>query len=96
MYVLVLCLIVAALAVARLSMLFTQDQLTIRIRQAVVQRFGDNSLPSYLIHCDWCLSMWIAIPVMLVAVTYPNRWVIGVLAVPAASLVAGFLSKLRG
>jgi hypothetical protein len=94
--VLIICLVVAALAVARLSMLITQDQLTIGIRQRVVNRFGEVSKITYLFHCDWCMSMWLAIPIMPLVAAWPNRWVLAAMFVPAASLVAGLLSKLRG
>ena len=85
----VLSLVVGALAVARLSRLFTTDRLTIGYRRWVVNKWGEDSMPSYLAHCDWCTSMWFAIPVMPVAALFPYPWVIGILAIPAASLVAG-------
>ena len=96
MGVLIICLVVAMVAVARLSMLLTQDELTIGYRRWVIRRFGAQSKMSYLAHCDWCTSIWLAIPIMPVAVLWPNRWVLAVFSIPAASLVAGLLSKLRG
>lgn len=93
---LVICLIVAALAVARLSMLLTQDQLTIGYRRWVVNRFGENSQIAYLAHCDWCTSMWLAIVIMPLVAAWPNRWVLAAVSVPAASLISGFASKARG
>lgn len=93
---LILCLLAAALAVARLSMLITQDEITVGIRQRIVRRFGENSRITYLFHCDWCMSLWLAIPIMPLTTVWPNRWVLGVLMIPVASLFAGLLSKLRG
>jgi hypothetical protein len=39
------------------------------------------------------MSLWISIPVMPVAALFPNRWVIALLAIPAASYLAGFLAN---
>ena len=89
-------LAVAALAVARLSMLLTQDQLTLGFRMWVVRKFGEGSKMEYLVHCDWCTSMWLAVPIMPSAVLWPNKWVLAAFAIPAASLIAGLLSKARG
>ena len=91
MSVIVLSLVVGALAVARLSRLLTTDRLTIAYRRFFVNKYGTNSMPSYLVHCDWCTSMWLAIPIMPVAALFPYPWVIGILAVPAASLIAGLI-----
>lgn len=87
----VLSLVVGALAVARLTTLLTKDRLTIRYRRWVVNKWGPDSMPSYLAHCEWCTSMWLAMPIMPVAALFPYTWVIGILAVPAASLVAGLI-----
>jgi hypothetical protein len=91
----IIVLIVAMLAVARLSMLIVDDQLLLKFRQRVIKRWGPDSLPSYFVLCPWCVSVWFAAPIMPVAVLWPNRWVLAALAIPAASLVAGFLAKLR-
>lgn len=92
---LILTLVVAMLAVARLSMLIVDDKLTLRLRQWVVRKWGEESTASYFIHCNWCMSMWFAFPIMPVAVLFPNRWVLAALSIPVASLVAGLLSKAR-
>lgn len=91
MSVIVLSLVVGALAVARLSRLFTTDRLTVSYRRWVIRKWGEDSLPSYLAHCDWCTSMWWAIFIMPPAALFPYPWVIGILAIPAASLIAGLL-----
>jgi hypothetical protein len=96
MDVLIICLIVAWMAVARLSMLITQDQITIGYRQWIIRRFGEGSKMEYLVHCDWCTSIWLAFLVMPPVLIWPNRWALLAVSIPAASLVAGLLSKLRG
>lgn len=92
----ILSLVLGALAVTRLSMLIVDDRLLLGLRQWVIKKWGEESLPAYLIFCNWCMSIWIALPVMPAAVLWPNKWVISALAIPAASLVAGLLSKVRG
>jgi len=92
--VLIISLIVAALATARITRLVVDDQLTVFWRQWVVKRYGADSLPSYLAHCPWCMSMWIAPPFMMVGALFPYPWVVGILAIPAASMVTGLLSQV--
>jgi hypothetical protein len=91
--VLIISLVVATLAVARLTRLIVDDRVTVGIRQWVVNKWGGESLPSYLIHCPWCMSIWISALVMPPAVLFPNQWVIAALAIPAASMVAGLLNQ---
>ena len=88
----VVSLVVAALAVARITRLLTEDFLTVGYRRWVVTRWGPESKMSYWVHCPWCTSVWIAAPVMPVAVLFPNVWVIAAFAIPAASHVAGLLN----
>lgn len=94
--VLVISLVVATLAVVRITLLLVDDQITNGYRRWVVNRWGDNSMPSYLVHCPWCTSIWVAAPVMPAAVIWPNTWVIAGFAVPAASLVAGLILDRKG
>jgi hypothetical protein len=89
--VLIISLVVAALAVARITRFLTEDRLSIGYRRWVVNKFGEQSLAAYLAHCQWCTSIWVAIPIMPVAVLFPNRWLIAVLAIPAASYITGRL-----
>jgi hypothetical protein len=96
MDVLIICLFVAWMAVARLSMLLTQDQLTIGYRRWVLRKYGEESRAFYLVTCDWCTSFWLAFLVMPPVLIWPNRWTLLAVSIPAASLVAGLLSKLRG
>jgi hypothetical protein len=94
--VLILSVVMATLAVARLTRLLTEDQLTVKYRQWVVRRWGEDSLLSYFAHCQWCTSFWIALVVMPPAVLFPNKWVIAALAPWAASMVTGVLSERKG
>jgi uncharacterized protein DUF1360 len=88
---LAISLIVGALAVTRITRFLVEDKLAVGYRQFFVRRFGKDSLVAYLIHCPWCTSFWVAIPIMLSATAWPNRWVIAALAPWAASQIAGLL-----
>lgn len=91
----VVSLVVAALAVARITRLLTEDFLTVGYRRWVVTRWGPESKMSYLVHCSWCTSIWIALPVMPAAALFPNVWVIAALSILAASHVAGLLNTSK-
>ena len=90
MYMLVLSLVVAALAVARVTRFFTEDRLAVKLRQWVVQRWGADSLPSYFIHCPWCVGMWMSV-LVVPAVLFPYPWVVAIYAVAAVSMTTGLL-----
>ena len=88
---LVVTLIAATLAVARVTRFLVEDRLALPYRRWAVNRFGEDGLISYLVHCPWCTSIYVATPVMPAAVLWPNHWVLMAYAIPAASMVAGLL-----
>ena len=88
---LIVSLIVATLAVTRVTRLIVDDQLTMGLRRWILKRFGDNSWQFDLVTCPWCVSFWVAAPVMPVAVLWPTVWVIAPLSILAASMVTGRL-----
>ncbi|MGW3610581.1 hypothetical protein ACWD6N_11935 [Micromonospora sp. NPDC005163] len=53
---------VVLLFVARVTRLVVADEITRRLREAVVRQLPDGSLLAYLLFCRWCLSVWIAVP----------------------------------
>ena len=65
-----LLLIIAALAVARLARLIAEDKLLEPMRFWLGRRWPADSLRLYLVHCRWCLSVWIA------AVVAPLVWLL--------------------
>lgn len=96
--VLIISMVVAALAVARLTRLFVDDQLMNSYRLWVDTHWGTDSWQSYLAHCPWCTSIWISALVMPAAVLVPSPypwsatiWLITALSIPATSMVAGLL-----
>jgi hypothetical protein len=91
MDVLIFSVAVAMLAVARITRFLVEDRLTVSWRQWVIRRFGAESLPSYLVHCPWCMSFWVGLALMMWPALYPYPWVIGLYAIPASSMIAGLL-----
>lgn len=88
---LILTMVVATLAVVRITRLLVDDQLTNFYRLWVDNHWGSNSWQSYLVHCPWCTSVWVAALIMPVAVLLPSIWLIAALSIPAASMVTGLL-----
>lgn len=78
-------------ATARLTRLITTDVLLAGLRHRVEYRFGDSSLPAYLITCTWCMGLWIGTCVTAVAVlTHAN----GLFVLPAVVLTTSYLVGL--
>jgi hypothetical protein len=100
MEVLIILLVLAVLAVARITRLLVEDRLTVAYRRWTINRWGENSLPAYLVHCPWCMSIWIAALVMPVSILLPyffpwlTIYFVAALAIPAASFCTGLLTKL--
>jgi hypothetical protein len=90
-------LVVYALAVARVTGLITQDEITRPARDWLLARLDDTGparAVAYLITCPWCASIYVA------AVAAPIAWLWGwhlALLLPAlvlaASQVTGVLSS---
>jgi hypothetical protein len=87
-----------ALAVARLTRLVTLDQITLFLRRWIVNKWGEESLISYLVHCSWCSSIWIALPASVgwAFLLLPlHLWWLALPSWLAMSYVAGLLSQLE-
>jgi hypothetical protein len=56
----VLVALAGLLTTARLTRLISADRVTLPIRAAIVRRWGPSSAPGYLVHCRWCVSMYVA------------------------------------
>jgi hypothetical protein len=57
-------LLLALGATARITRFFNADVLAGSLRAAVVRRYGDESKAATLIRCPWCLSPYVAVPVL--------------------------------
>lgn len=59
----VLAALAGLLATARLTRLIAADRVLLPFRAAIVRRFGPSSALGYLVHCRWCVSLWLSAPV---------------------------------
>lgn len=90
---LVLTLIVAALAVARLARLVAEDVIMAGFRRWVVRRNGETGPLTKLVHCaPWCLSFWFAL-IMPLAVYLPGLLTIAILSPFAGSMAAALILR---
>lgn len=86
------------LAVARITRLVTLDRILLFLRRWVVNKYGEESLISYLVHCSWCSSIWIALPASIAWALLLLPLHLWWLALPswfATSYLAGLLSQLE-
>lgn len=101
MGVLIILLVLGIVATARVTRLVVEDRLTVSWRRAVIRKWGEESLQSYLIHCPWCMSIWIGVVIMMPSLILTGYfpwlgiWFMAALSVPAASYITGLLSKLE-
>jgi hypothetical protein len=99
--------VVYALAVMRLTGLVAKDEITRPIREALVSRLdtskGWHRKIAYLVGgatdegdgCPWCLSLWIAAPVVPAAWYYGDQpWMIIPAAVLAISQITGMTAAI--
>jgi hypothetical protein len=105
----VLVTVLGLLATARLTRLISADRVSLGLRQAVVRRWGPSSAPGYLVHCRWCVSMYVAapaaagvlwlwielVPRLAALLEWPPRIVIGVLLALAFSHGTALLAGLE-
>lgn len=87
----VVWLVVFAAATARATRLITADYLFERFR---VWADGRSQWLGYLVSCDWCLSLWFAVPAAIGWAVYRENVVVQVVAVALTfSLIAGRLAN---
>jgi hypothetical protein len=87
-------LLIVALATYRLTRLVTADRIMDWLRAWVE---GRSAWAGYLVTCDWCLSIWLAPPLVWAMVVHGDNPAvfIGLVAL-AASAVTGILSMIEG
>lgn len=81
--------VLAALATWRLTWLVTEDKITERPREWLAERARDASKGlAYLVTCPFCVSVWLAVPVLAWVYLLDGPWSYLPLGVPAVSIVA--------
>lgn len=61
-------LLLVILAVARVVRFVVDDRLALELRAWTVNRFGAQSKIAYLVHCHWCVAIWVS------ALIVPYAW----------------------
>ncbi len=54
--------LLCTLAVARVTRIITTDKIGLPFRRWVVNRNGAEGWWTYLVHCPYCTSVWVAVP----------------------------------
>jgi hypothetical protein len=90
--------VLVALAVARATLLVTSDRIMLSFRRWVVNKTGEESWWSFLVHCSRCSSVWLALPAAVGwgMLTLPlHQWWVIAPAWFALSYIAILLSRLE-
>lgn len=92
-------LVLGLLATARVTRLLAADRIFQPLRTAAARWSGEDGMLGYLVHCRWCVSIWIAIPAAwLVSLLLVDGWtVVGLTAALALaySHLTGLLVALE-
>jgi hypothetical protein len=84
--------VVAGLACYRLTRLVTTDTIFTPVRELV----ADRPRLGYLVNCDWCVSVWVGLPVAWLVFGFGESvWVWVVLGWFGLSAVTGLLSLVE-
>lgn len=90
---LILTMVTAVFAAARLARLIAEDEITVGFRRSIINRFGPTAGITKLIHCaPWCMSMWFSVLVPA-SVFWHNQWVLAALSIPAGSMAAAMILR---
>jgi hypothetical protein len=69
----VLNFIILALAVFRITRLIMLDEILAPVRNVFWEKFPpETSYLGFLFTCEWCVSMWVALPVVLFYAAFPT------------------------
>ena len=77
--------VIDALAVYRLTRLATRDEITEGLRETIEKELGtavDAKLVTqktgeklvYMLRCDWCMSIWVALFALILKKYVPDLW----------------------
>lgn len=92
-----LLVVLAALATARLTRLVVEDKLLEPFRFWLARRWPHDSKRLYLFHCPWCFGMWVSMvvaPVLWLTADLSDK--VGVTAWVGVPLLALALSHTVG
>ena len=105
MATLIVVLVLTTLAAARVTRVIVVDKIGQPLRAAVVRWRGESSALAYLVHCPWCMGLWVA-AALVAAVWWPAQladrfgvttWImLPVTALAIAPLVGLVLTREEG
>jgi hypothetical protein len=65
--------IILALAVFRITRLIMLDEILAPVRNLFWEKFPpESSYLGFLFTCEWCVSMWVALPIVLFYAAFPT------------------------
>lgn len=105
MATLILVLVLTTLAAARVTRVIVVDRIGQPLRSAIVRWRGESSALTYLVHCPWCMGLWVS-AALVAAVWWPAQladrfgvttWVaLPLTALAVAHLVGLILTREEG
>lgn len=82
--------IVFSLSVYRVTRLLIEDEILDEVRDWAYTKVKPGGRLSYLMGCPWCLSFWVAIPLMILYIASPTGMMVVGLPL-AGSAIAGMI-----
>ena len=65
--------IILALAIFRLTRVIVVDEIFSDLRDRIWEKFPpETSYVGFFFTCEWCVSMWVALPTVLLYALYPS------------------------
>lgn len=86
--------LVLVLATYRLTRLFTTDVIFEGLREKIWKRFPPNTKFGYLFTCNWCMSIWSAIILIVLFLTVPLIAYVVSLVLSISAIVGVVASRL--
>jgi hypothetical protein len=83
--------IILALFVYRVTRLITIDEIFEPVRALVWDKTKAGSHLAYLVTCSWCISLWVALPVVFSYAFFPSMTIL-IGCIFALSAIAGLIT----
>lgn len=90
--------VLVVLATARFTRMVTADRIMLSLRRWVVNKYGEESMASYWVHCRWCAGFLFSAPAAAgwAVLTLPLRfWWLALPAWWAISYLIPLLARLE-
>ena len=84
-------IIILSLFVYRLTRLIVIDEIFTPVRNWVWMKTAANSQIAYFFTCSWCVSLWVALPVVFLYAFFPSMTIL-IGCIFALSAIAGLIT----